>query len=265
MEWAAWIADRSVPAFVVILFALQYAARELGLRLARRRVAREGGRPEEVNVLVGGMLGLLAFVLALTLAFANGRFQERRDATLAEANAISSAWARAVAIGHPRGDAIAARMTEYARLRVEYVAAPLDAPTLKALTDRTVALQADIWGDVAALVRERTDSAATSVMVAVDDTFGQTLKVRFTFSSRMPEQIFWLLIGMSTVTMAALGYQIGLRGQTLRMLSFLLIGMWTVVIVDILDLSSARVGTMRNATNAYDWVLEGFAPHPSGR
>ena len=35
-----------------------------------------------------------AFVLALTLSFANTRFSERRAGTLAEANAIGTAWLR---------------------------------------------------------------------------------------------------------------------------------------------------------------------------
>jgi hypothetical protein len=48
---------------------------------------------------VGGMLSLLAFVLALTLSFANTRFSERVEGTLAEANAIGTAWLRAEAIG----------------------------------------------------------------------------------------------------------------------------------------------------------------------
>jgi hypothetical protein len=40
------------------------------------------------------MLGLLAFVLALTLSFANSRFSERIQGTLNEANAIGTAWLR---------------------------------------------------------------------------------------------------------------------------------------------------------------------------
>ncbi len=264
MEWAVWLADRSLLAFVLVLFCVQYAARELGLFFANRRVARKGVRTEEVSVLVGGMLGLLAFVLALTLSFATSRFQERRDATLAEANAISTAWARASAIGHPSGEAIASLMPDYVRLRIDYITAPPDAAVLKALNDRSSALQNRIWKEVTALVRERTDAVANALMVSVNEAFDRATTLRLAFSSNTPPQIFWLLIGMSVVGMAALGYQIGLRGQKLRGLSVLLIGMWTVVIMDIVDLSSPRVGNIRGATNAYEWVLEGFgAADPS--
>jgi hypothetical protein len=59
------------------------------------------------------MLSLLAFVLALTLSFANTRFSERVEGTLAEANAIGTAWLRAEAIGHVRGPEIAKLLEEY--------------------------------------------------------------------------------------------------------------------------------------------------------
>ena len=34
--------------------------------------------------------------------------------------------------------------------------------------------------------------------------------------------------------------------------------MWTVVIVDILDLASARIGAFRTGVEAYEWTLKGF-------
>lgn len=53
------------------------------------------------------MLGLLAFVLALTLSYSTARFSERRQATLNEANAIGTAFLRASAIGSPQAVEVA--------------------------------------------------------------------------------------------------------------------------------------------------------------
>ena len=55
------------------------------------------------------------------------------------------------------------------------------------------------------------------------------------------------------------------------MSSALLTAMWTVVIVDIIDLGAARIGTIRTSTAVYEWTLQGFAggtaipPLPSRR
>src|SRR3954469_8457424 len=99
---AAW----SFFAFGGILFVAQLGAHEIGFWIGRRRIARGEAPGEGVGVLVGGLLGLLAFVLALTLSFASERFNDRRAGTLAEANAIGTAWLRAKALGQPRSDEI---------------------------------------------------------------------------------------------------------------------------------------------------------------
>jgi hypothetical protein len=92
---AAW----SLLAFGALLFIVQLVAHEIGFWIGRRRAARSNLPSDGVGVLVGGVLALLAFVLALTLSFASARFDERREGTLAEANAIGTAWLRAKAIG----------------------------------------------------------------------------------------------------------------------------------------------------------------------
>ena len=100
MEFLAQLATWSLLAFSLLLFLTQVAAREVGYWLGQRL---QRARSRGVGLVVGGMLGLLAFVLALTLSFGSSRFNERRQGTLAEANAIGTAWLRAEAIGHPRG------------------------------------------------------------------------------------------------------------------------------------------------------------------
>ena len=98
IEIARW----SLPAFAALLFLLQALAREVGYALGRRG-ARGDAPTEGVGVVVTSMLGLLAFVLGLTLAYANTRFQERRQDTLAEAQSIGTSWLRAHAVGQPQG------------------------------------------------------------------------------------------------------------------------------------------------------------------
>jgi hypothetical protein len=51
---------------------------------------------------------------------------------------------------------------------------------------------------------------------------------------------------------------LGLKGKPLRVLVGLLVVVWTVVIVDIFDLASARVGAFRTGTTVYEWTLQGF-------
>jgi hypothetical protein len=43
-----------------------------------------------------------------------------------------------------------------------------------------------------------------------------------------------------------------------RVLAAMLAMTWTVVIVVIIDLASARIGNLRTSVSAYEWTLQGF-------
>jgi hypothetical protein len=259
MTLLAAIANWSVLAFAVLLWVAQMLAHEAGYWLGSRRRARGGElQAEGVGIVVGGMLALLAFVLALTLSFANSRFNERVEGTLSEANAIGTAWLRAEAIGHVRGPEIARLLEEYTQLRREFVSEKRDQSAIDELNQRTNALQSKIWGHMAAIVREQPDPVSTSLMAALNDAFDQATVERFAFYLRLPSPIFWLLLAMTLLGMAALGFQLGLTGRRVHIMVALLSVMWTVVIVDILDLASPRIGAFRASADVYDWTLQGF-------
>lgn len=266
VQWILDLATWSMMAFAAGLFVVQALAREIGYVLGARHRASSSAEPEGVGVLVGSMLALLAFVLALTLSFATERYEERMAGTLAEANAIGTAWLRAGTIDTPQSREIAGLLVEYTKLRADYVRAPAHAPTLDAISQRTSELQTQIWGLASTLAHQRPDPVVALLLAALNETFDASTAERFAFEKRLPIPVFWLLIGMSLISMGALGYQLGLRRTRLRLLSVLLTAMWTLVIVDILDLAGARMGNIRPTTNAYEWTLQGFGstlPAPS--
>jgi hypothetical protein len=250
----------SLPLLGVILFLGELISKEIGVLLARRFAGQAKTPPEGVSVIVGSMLGLLAFVLALTLSFSNSRFNERLDSTIQEANAIGTAWLRAKAIGDPRGEEIARQLEAYTHLRADYIRAPPIQKTIDAITAETSALQTRIWNELTALVRDRSDPVAASLMSALNQTFDQSSLVRFAFEKRLPGTLFWLLIVMTLLSMGCLGYQLGLRARPLRLLGAVLAAMWAAVIVDIIDLAATRLGTFRTPAVAYEWTIEGFQP-----
>jgi hypothetical protein len=250
------LATWSLLAFSLLLLIAQLAMHELGYRFGLRRSGRDDS--DGVGTVVGGMLALLAFVLALTLSFSTNRFNERRAGSLAEANAIGTAWLRAEAVGNPRGAEIARLLEEYTTVRIAFIRGANDATALGALNQRTNALQNKIWGHMSAIVREQPNPAVTALMSAINDTFDMTTSERFAYDYRIPAQIFWLLTGMALLGMAALGYQLGLKSKPLRVLVTLLTVMWTLVIVNILDLASPRIGAFRTSSVVYEWTQQGF-------
>lgn len=259
MELLARLADWSLLAFATLLFAAQAGAHACGYWIGRReREARGRTDVEGVGLVVGGILGLLAFVLALTLSYATTRFAERRQATLAEANAIGTAWLRAEAIDHPRGQQIARLLEEYTGIRKSFLQAPRRSAELDEINKRSAALQTEIWGHAAALSRERPDPIVAALMSSLNETFDEATEQRFAHEARFPPQVFWLLIGLALISIGALGYQLGLKDYKLYALAGLLTAIWTVIIVVILDISAPRLGSIRTGVAVYDWTRDGF-------
>lgn len=258
MTGLAALADFSLVAFAALLLVAQLIAEEIGQWFGRRQRSRMEGHVEGVGIIVGGMLGLLAFVLALTLSFANTRFDERRSGSLEEANAIGTAWLRAEAIQDPRGAEIGKLLVDYTKLRIEFVLAGRDGAVLDQLNQRTNAMQSKMWGYVAGIVRDQPNPVSTALQASLNDVFDMTTAERFAYEFKLPPQLIWLLLGLTLLSMAALGYQLGLTSKPVRMLVLALTAMWTLVIVDILDLASPRLGEFRTGTAAYEWTLQGF-------
>ena len=254
MDHFARLAAFSPWLFLLVLFAMMTAAREVGIWLGRRHAG--DGTHEGVGVVVGSMLALLAFVLALTLSSSSTRFQERRQATLTEATAISTAWALTQAIDSAEAGRIDALMADYTRVRRDFVAAPSDPDLLAGLEMCSAGLQGQMRDLAVVVMRDQPSQLTELLMSQLNTAFATAATTRFAFSARLQPQIFWLLLAMTGLSVAGLGYQLGMRGQSLRVLSALIIFMWSAVVMDILDLGTARIGTISTDTAVYQWLLD---------
>lgn len=80
----------------VILFALMMLFMLLGFTIARRRFVKNNKVENPANNTVySAVFGLLAFLLAFTFSMSGSRFDSRRQASVAEGNAIGTAILRA--------------------------------------------------------------------------------------------------------------------------------------------------------------------------
>ena len=47
---------------------------------------------------------------------------------------------------------------------------------------------------------------------SLNEAFDSSTDERFGFALKLPSQIFWLIVGLSVLSMGVVGYQIGLKG-----------------------------------------------------
>lgn len=250
-----------------ILLALLLVAQEVGYRLGcfvRRR--REPGEAEKssLNFATAGMVGLLAFLLGISLSMASARYEARRDSVLAEANAIGTTWLRAGLVS-PEGQSVQRALREYTRLRIDTInggETPQEADRMYA---RAAALQNDMWS-AAQRATERAATPITALLVAsLNETIDLSLTNRRNFSTNVPAYVIRLLILVSMLTMGAIGYGFGMMGSRQVVMSVLFLFIWTIAIVLIVDIDRPRSGAIRVGTTPLVWTLQGFGPETPAR
>src|SRR4249919_283271 len=131
---------------ILLLFAafavVMMACYEVGFRLGRWWQERTPGEQEgPTGMLVGSILALLAFLLAVTMGMASDRFDARRAVVLDEANAIGTTYLRAGYLPEPASTEIRQLLREYVPLRIVLT----DADDLAADIARSEAIHAQLW------------------------------------------------------------------------------------------------------------------------
>ena len=243
------------------LFVLLAVVAEAGFRSGRDYAAKRTPADKEmtgISALTGGMLALMAFVLAVTIGFAQDRFEARRDTTLTEANTIGTAWLRTDLAG-PAGKPVATLIEDYARIRLSYIRETDPAVIGSALT-RTNALQTEIWARAMKLLPDMQPPLAASLIASLNDMFDANLSQRFALESHVPQETMIGLLSGAVLAIGALGFQVGLTRRRHPLLGALLIAMLSGGMVLVVDLSRPRFGFMRVDPAPLVWTLQGFAP-----
>lgn len=253
------ILQTSRSLFILALLAALLIAIEIGLRVGRRRRAALGDNPDEgASLVVGSVLGLMAFVLALNLSNATSRYEMRLNATLDEVNAIGTAMMQAGVVGGDQAGAIGADLIRYLELRYKYVRATHFTGEIEQMNGETTRLQNRIWAALSQRIEASQTPATTSLMNAINNAFDASTATRLAMEYRMPVQVIGLLLLLSVLGAAAVGYQFGLTRRKGRAPGILLCLLWCLLVTEIIDIGSARIWSFRTDARVYEWALEGL-------
>ena len=246
--------------FVLLLLLL---ALEVGVQLGKftaRRHAPTDGEKSSVNFATAGMMGLLAFLLGVSLSMASDRYQQRRDSVLAEANAIGTAWLRATVATGAEGEAMQRLLRDYTETRIAVVRGSSDPAEVDRLNQQTNSIQNELW-QMARTVAERSPTPISGLLLSsLNEMIDLSLTNRRNFSSHVPAYVLRLLLTVSIFAVGAVGYGFGLVGSRQPALSVLLLGVWTLAIVLIIDIDQPQSGQVRINPAPLVWTLQGFGP-----
>lgn len=254
-------------ALVVMLLAIEGGYRT-GLR-ARRKASD----PEAIvkrDVTLGSLLALLGLLLAFTYSFSLSRADLRKEALLAEANALGTAFLRADLAEEPARGALRGALYDYARTRVIARDKARSLDELAALVADSEARQRQLWPALRQALEGSMPGPLQNAMVQSITDLLDLHTTRITrFGDRLPEVVFWLLALVAAGALGVAAHNGGLSGHISRprMAAFAIV--LSALIAVIIDFDQPQRGAitisqepleMAVKTMAADLAAEGLRP-----
>src|SRR5262249_14711805 len=230
----------------VIIVLLSY---EGGFRVGRWRYRRPN-REREVGVrsMVGTMLGLLTFILALTFCLAATHFDAARQALLNEANAIRTAYLRADLLPEPHREEIRNLLREYVDVRLEAARSG----KIEQAVARSEELHSQLWSQAVAAGEKASSPYFTGYFIqSLNDVIAlHTRRLTVGREFRIPTIIWIVLYVIMPLAAASIGCHAGLTETSRPLVAVAFVLIISVVMTLIADLDNPQKGALRVSQHA---------------
>lgn len=220
-----------------------FIAFEMGYQLSKytsKKNDKEGF--SSTSPMVGGLLGMLGFVLAFTFAMAAGQHNDRKQNVLDEANAIGTAYLRAGLVGERDETKIKFFLKEYVDTRV-YAIKMGDLNVLKKTLERSEEIHEQLWDQVSSASKREPSLNTWLLIESINDVIDSHQKrVTAGFYNRIPSSVWLVLLTISALTMMTMGSQASLSKSRRLAAVIPLIMAFSALTAVVLDLDRAQEG-----------------------
>jgi hypothetical protein len=235
-----WVATTPPWLIGLVLIGVVIGMWLLGTALRRRRGARSNavkkeGEDEELQegYVVSGILGLGAFLVAITFSMAVDRFDSRRALVLEEANAIGTVYLRTQLLDEPYRTEISGMLVAYTDNRIEL--AQVDPGKESALLETNNRLVADLWrATIAVFPTIKSIDFSGAYLDSMNTVIELDSSRKQSRMTHVPGEVFLLLFICSAVSAGILGYlEVAHFGRVVSWFMFVLLVLAIVVVLDI--------------------------------
>lgn len=248
--WAVYV---GLVIIVVIVAELGF---RLGIWLQDR--SDKQGEARMTGTVVGGMLGLMAFMLAFTIGIVINQHGERRAVVVDEANAIGTAWLRAGFLDEPDLSTTRGLLQEYTEIRI---AAAEDTSQYGAAVARSEEIHNELWAIMEANVRQGKDSDIMGLVISSINDVIDIHAIRLAKANlRLPRVLGILLFTATILSFLLVGVASSAdrKRDTAAMVLFALILVATLVVI--IDLDRPQEGMLRVSQTAMTDLLRQITP-----
>jgi hypothetical protein len=171
---------------------------------------------EPFGVLQGALLGVVGLVLAFGLSLAVGRYEDRRAATVAEANAIGTTYLRAQLLAEPARSRSLALLRRYTDLALGISSEVPDSPAMRRTTAAQGVLQRRLWRLAGRAIAAAPVASAPRLYV---DSLNSTIDLQSArlsgLNNRVPGAVLALEVIGAAIALGLLALHISLLGRGL--------------------------------------------------
>jgi hypothetical protein len=208
----------SIPTWAValMLIAVIGAATAAGFAAGRYLRQHQATLREPFGVLQGALLGVVGLILAFGLTLAVGRYQDRRAATVTEANAIGTTYLRAQLIAEPQRTRSIALLRNYTDLALRVSREVPGSAGMRRTTASEGVLQRRLWSLAGESIREAPVASAPRLYVdSLNTTFDSQQSRLSALTNRVPGAVLALEVIAAALGIGLLALHISVLGRGL--------------------------------------------------
>jgi hypothetical protein len=253
-----------LPIWAVYLLtvAVVLVAAEIGFRIGLGQQRRDptSGKGQMTGAVVGGLLGLMAFVLAFSIGIVICQHNSRRAMVVTEANAVGTAYLRAGFLGEPDRTASRDLLQEYTKVRLAAAADPEQ--LLESAMSRSEEIHCQLWSIVEDNVRQGKDS---DIMGLFAESVNEVIDVhslrQAAFGLRLPRLLGVVLYAATVLSFLLVGIASSADGKR-DFIAILLFALALVaVLIIIVDLDRPQEGILIVSQTALEDLLRSMTLH----
>src|SRR3954447_12566923 len=201
-------------AVALVLFAIVGTATVVGYAAGCYLRDHEAKVREPFGVLQGALLGVVGLILAFGLTLAVGRYQDRRAATVAEANAIGTSYLRAQLIAEPARSRSLALFTSYTDLAIRISEEVPGSAGMRRTTAAEGVLQRRLWRLAGQSIASAPLASAPRLYVdSLNETFDDQEARLSSLTNRVPGAVLALEVFGAAVAVGLLALHISVLGR----------------------------------------------------
>jgi hypothetical protein len=208
----------SLPSWAValVLLAVIGGATVAGYAVGRELREHHAGLREPFGVLQGALLGVVGLILAFGLSLALGRYEDRRAATVNEANAIGTTYLRAQLIAEPARTRSIRLLRDYTDLALHVSHEIPNSPAMRRTTSAEGLTQRQLWRVAGQSITSAPISSAPRLYV---DSLNEMIDSQSTrlsaLTNRVPGAVLALEVIGAAIALALLAAHISILGRGL--------------------------------------------------